>query len=116
MFGFFKKPVPDEAKIQSFCAWFLENNERIIASVENSKTDRSAMLKTLDEVEAQLAIVYRDGYQGNIEFEYGFNNTIGKWDLNLFHLNNRFLISATARICDVINLRLGDKWSANTAK
>ena len=109
MFGFFKKNVPDEAKIQCFCAWFFENNERITASVENSKTDRAAMLKTLNEVEAQLAIVYRDGYQGNIEFEYGFNAAIGKWDLNLFHLNNKFLISATARICEIINSQFGDK-------
>ena len=116
MFGFFKKAEPDAAKVDAFCAWFLANNDRIIESVENSQNDRDAMFKTLDEVEAQLAFVYRDGYKGEIEFEYGFNTHIGKWDLNLYHLNNKFLIAATAKIAEKINNELGSKWSANTAK
>ncbi len=116
MFGFFKKVEPNEAKIDAFSSWFLDNNERIIASVENSRNDRDTMFKTLDEVEAQLAVVYRDGYEGEIQFEYGFNTRIGKWDLNLYHLNNKFLIAATAKIAEKINSELGDKWSANTAK
>lgn len=116
MFGFFKKAEPNDAKIDTFCAWFAANNERIIASVENSQNDKDTMFKTLDEVEAQLAVVYRDGYKGEIQFEYGFNSSIGKWDLNLFHLNNKFLMSAAAKIAEKINQQLGDKWSANTGR
>ena len=116
MFGFFKKTEPNEAKIDSFCSWFLANNERIIASVENSQSDRDTMFKILDEVEAQLAVVYRDGYKGDIQFDYGFNTHLGKWDLNLYHLNHKFLISTTAEIAKRINRELGDKWSANTAR
>lgn len=116
MFGFFKKAEPDDAKIDAFCSWFIANNDRIIASVENSRNDNDTMFKTLDEVEAQLAAVYRDGYKGEIQFEYGFNTGTDKWDLNLYHLNNKFLISATARISGIINRQLGDKWSVNTAR
>ena len=116
MFGFFKKAEFNEAKIDAFCNWFFDNNDRIIESVENSKNDRDTMFKILDEVEAQLAIVYRDGYKGEIQFDYGFNACTGKWDLNLYHLNNMFLMRATARIAEKINRRLGDKWSANTAE
>ena len=116
MFGFCKKVEPNEAKINAFCSWFLTNNDRIIASVENRQNDRDTMFKTLDEVEAQLAVVYRDGYKGEIQFEYGFNTHIDKWDLNLYHLNNKFLIVATAKIAEKINRELGNKWSANTAK
>jgi hypothetical protein len=116
MFGFFKKAELNEAKIDSFCSWFLTNNDRIIASVENSQHDRDTMFKTLDEVEAQLAVVYRDGYKGEIQFDYGFNTHTGKWDLNLYHLDNKFLIAATTEIAKRINQKLGDKWSANTAR
>lgn len=116
MFGFFKKTELNEAKIDSFYSWFLTNNDRIIASVENSQHDRDTMFKTLDEVEAQLAVVYRDGYKGEIQFDYGFNTHIGKWDLNLYHLDNKFLIAATTEISKRINQKLGDKWSANTAR
>ncbi len=115
MFHFFKKAEPNDAKIDAFCSWFRANNERIIISDENSQNDRDTMFKTLDEVEAQLAGVYRDGYKGEIQFEYGFNNDIGKWDLNLYHLDNKFLIAATAKIAEKINRELGHKWSVNTA-
>ena len=116
MFGFFKKIEPNDAKIDIFCSWFIANNERIIASVENGQNDKETMFRTLDEVEIQLAIVYRDAYKGEIQFEYGFNSSIGKWDLNLFHLNNKFLMSATAKIAERINQQLGDKWSVNIGR
>lgn len=115
MFGCFKKPEPKEEKIDSFCTWFLANNGRIIASVENSCNDRDTMFKTLDEVEAQLRAVYHDGYKGEIQFEYGFNDNIGKWELNLYHLNNRFLISATSKIAERINNEHGDMWNVQIA-
>ena len=117
MFGFFKKAEPDEAKIDAFCVWFLTNNGRILASVENSRNDKDTMFRTLDEVEAQLAAVYRDGYRGEIHFEYGFNTHIGKWDLNLYHMNKKFLIAATTKIAEKLNRELGDTWSSvNAAK
>lgn len=116
MFHFFRKAEPSDAKIAAFCDWIVENHGRIIASVENSKNDKETMFKTLDEVEARLAMVYRDGYKGEIQFEYGFNSTNGKWDLNLFHLNNRFLVAATTKIAEVINGKLGEEWSVNTAE
>ena len=53
----------------------------IIASVENSQNDRDTMFKTLDEVEAQLAVVYRDGYKGDIQFEMSLNS-LGQDDLS----------------------------------
>jgi len=116
MLGFFRKVEPSDTKVDAFCAWFMENNGTIIASVENSGTDRETMFKMLDEVEAQLAMVYRDGYNGEIQFEYGFNQSIGKWDLNLFHLNDKFLKKATAKIAEKINGQIGELWSANTGR
>lgn len=116
MFDFFKKTEPDEVKIDAFCAWFAANHARIIVSVENRQNDKDTMYRTLDEVELQLATVYRDGYRGAIEFEYGFNPGSGKWDLNLYHRNKRFLVHATAQIAERLNRRLGDVWSVNPAK
>lgn len=113
MFGLFKKAEPNEMKINTFCSWFEDNSSRIIESMKNRENDQDTMFAVLDEVELQLANVYRDGYKGNIEFEYGFNDDIGKWDLNLFHLNDRFLIKATAKIADILNEQIGDTWSVN---
>lgn len=113
MFDLFKKTEPDAAKIDGFCDWFAANSERIIASMENRENDRETMFKTLDEVEEQLAMVYRDGYRGEIQFEYGFNAAIGKWELNLFHLNKRFLVRAASSIAEKINRQLGDTWTVN---
>ena len=61
----------DEQKVNAFVSWFFEYGDVIIDSVENRMTDRQKMLSTLDEVERQLALVYRDGYKGRIEFDYG---------------------------------------------
>ena len=70
MFGFKKKEVNVE-KVKQFSRWFFENEERIRSSVENRQNDSTAMMRVLDEVEAELAKVYRDGYNGTIEFDYG---------------------------------------------
>ncbi len=59
------------------------------------------MISVLDEVELQLASVYRDGYKGQIEFDYGGKND--EWQLNLYHKNIRFLIQATKMIANKIN-------------
>lgn len=112
--GLFKKTRPDKNKINTFCDWFVENNESIIASVENKEIDSNRMYKILDEVEMRLSIVYREGYKGNIEFDYGFNGK--KWDFNLYHMNVNFLIEATSQIADELNNRIGDKWIINTSK
>ena len=113
MFGFLKKTAPDPMKIEAFCIWFIRNKERIIASVEND--DRGMMFAVLDEVEAQLAAAYCDGYKGQIHFEYGHNPN-GKWDLNLYQMNKRFLIAATGMIAEKLNREIGSEWSVNVGK
>ena len=104
----------DEQKVTAFAAWFFEHGDRIIDSVENRMTDRQTMLSTLDEVERQLALVYRDGYQGRIEFDYG--GMEDEWELNLYHKNKPFLIRATEMIAKGINNKNDSKWKANVAR
>lgn len=114
MFGMFKKVEPSNEKIAIFCSWFVNNSNRIITSMKNRENDEDTMFAVLDEVETQLAVVYGDGYKGDIEFEYGFNTDIDKWEFNLFHLNNKFLIKATAKIADILNDQICDTWYVNT--
>ena len=116
MFGLFKKKQVDQKKVEEFCEWFISMNEEIINSVENSDKDQARMLRLLDEVEKHLAVVYRNGYEGEIQFEYGYANAINKWELNLFHLNNKFLIAATNAIATILNANLSDTWLVNTDK
>ena len=115
MFGLFKKKV-DLKKVNTFCDWFISKNEEIIESVNNSEKDHMRMMILLDEVEAQLKLVYNDHYNGRVEFEYGFDERINKWELRLFHLNNKCLISATSEIAKVLNEKLGDTWVINIDK
>ena len=96
MFSFFKTVEVDNQKVVAFVQWFCANEERIRQSVENRTTNHNEMMVMLDEVEAQLAKIYRDGYKGRIEFDYGGKDQ--DWELNLYHLNNKFLIRATSLI------------------
>ena len=117
MFHIFRKTAAidvDEQKVTAFAAWFFEHGDRIIDSVENRMTDRQTMLSTLDEVERQLALVYRDGYKGRIEFDYGGMGD--DWELNLYHKNNAFLIKATGMIAAKMNDRNDTKWKVNVSK
>lgn len=117
MFQIFRKTAVidvDEQKVNTFAAWFFEHGDMIIDSVENRMTDRQKMLQTLDEVERQLALVYRDGYKGRIEFDYGGKDD--DWELNLYHKNNAFLIKATGLIAAKMNERNDPKWRVNTSK
>ena len=117
MFHIFRKTADidvDEQKVDTFVAWFFEHGDMIIDSVENRKTDRQKMLLTLDEVERQLALVYRDGYQGRIEFDYGGMGD--DWEFNLYHRNNAFLIKATGLIATKMNERNVPKWKVNVSK
>lgn len=117
MFHIFRKTAAidvDEQKVNTFAAWFFEHGDRIIDSVENRMTDRQKMLSTLDEVERQLALVYRDGYQGRIEFDYGGMGD--DWELNLYHKNNAFLIKAAGMIAAKMNERNDPKWKVNISK
>lgn len=66
------------------------------------------MLAVLDEVELQLGKVYRDGYNGRIEFDYGGMDE--DWELNLYHKNNKFLIEATKMISDEFKNLNSDVW------
>ena len=117
VFNLFRKTAVidvDEQKVNSFVAWFFEHGDMIIESVENRMTDRQKMLSILDEVERQLALVYRDGYKGRIEFDYGGMGD--DWELNLYHENNAFLIKATNLIADKINGKNDPKWRVNISK
>lgn len=114
MFNILKKKEVSIEKVRNFCDWFTANNKRIIDSVNNSSTNHDEMMKVLDEVENELKKIYKDGYNGNIEFEYGFNGK--KWDLNLYHLNNKFLIKATTLIADNFANSLSDTWIVNVGK
>ncbi|MCM1130271.1 MAG: hypothetical protein NC310_03660 [Roseburia sp.] len=115
MFGLFKKKVSLE-KVNQFCEWFYQNNERIIQSVSQAGKDNSLMMYVLDEVENALSKVYRDGYKGSIEFEYGFNSNTQKWDLFLYHMNNKYLIEATHMIATALEAKMKDIWSIHISE
>jgi hypothetical protein len=114
MFNLFGKKTVDENKVAEFVCWFVDNCERIQLSVENREKDRQEMMKVLDEVEAHLATVYRDGYKGRIEFDYGGKDN--DWELNLYHMDKPFLINATQMIADKINKMDGCNWTVNTSR
>lgn len=107
MFGFKKKEVNVE-KVEQFSRWFFENEERIRSSVENRGNDNATMMRVLDEVEAELAKVYRDGYNGTIEFDYGGQDN--DWELNLYHKNKTFLVQATTMIAQEMNAKGNSMW------
>lgn len=114
MFNLFKTKTVDSGKVKVFCDWFIDNNKLIIESVENSANNQEKMMSYLNEVERQLALIYADGYKKDIQFEYGFNTEENKWELNLFHLNNKFLIAATNEIAEILNDKLKETWLVNT--
>ena len=117
MFHFWKKAEVDKSKVTKFVDWFFENEASIRSSVDNRETDRDTMMKMLDEVEAQLAKVYRDGYRGRIEFDYGGKEK--DWELNLYHLNKKYLIEATKMIAEELQVGLlisGKLMSANKSR
>ncbi len=104
----------DERKVRAFIDWFLENSDRITASVINRMQDRKTMLTVMDEVGEQLGLVYRDGYKGKVEFDY---YEIGdKWELNLYHSGKPFLMKATKKIADGINSLKHPLWTVHINK
>lgn len=113
MFSFKKKNV-DKTKVDSFVEWFFSNEERIRKSVENRESDRDTMLAVLDEVELQLGKVYRDGYNGRIEFDYGEMDQ--DWEFNLYHMNKKFLIEATKMISDEFDHFHSMIWKINISR
>lgn len=114
MFDFLKKVRVDQEKVHEFCDWFVDNEEKIRRSIECMRDDPNGLQSMLDEVELQLARVYRDGYRGKIEFEYGGKDE--DWELHLFHLNNKFLIRATGLIAEELNPRLAGRWVTRTER
>lgn len=111
MFPFIKPAEIDHQKVHAFVTWFCANEERIRRSVDNKDADRDMMMRVLDEVEAQLALVYRDGYKGSIEFDYGGQDM--DWELNLYHMRNKFLIKATGMIADAFEAVQLPAWKIN---
>lgn len=112
MFSFFRKKVsPDKAKIDAFTAWFASIHDELIASYLQG--DR---MKYLDEVETHLAEVYRDGYKGEVEFQYGYDPQANVMELLLFHGNRRFLVEATAELQASLAPVLGERWKVTCEK
>ena len=104
----------DEKKVNAFIEWFLGHSDMITSSMINRMQDRKTMKSVMEEVEDQLAIVYRDGYKGKIEFDYC--DVLGRWELTLYHYNKPFLIKATSLIADGINSMRLCKWTVHTRK
>ncbi len=101
---------PNSKKIEFFCNWFIENNGTLIEPINKQEQDINAIFDSIHEIRSCLAVPYRDGFKGNIEIECGYNEQQNKWELSLFHLNNAFLIKATAMIKEYLELRIGDTW------
>ena len=101
---------PNSRKIEFFCNWFIQNNEVLLEPMKKQEQDINAIFNSINEIRGCLAIPYRDGYKGSIELECGSNEQENKWELSLFHLNNAFLIKATAMIKEYLELRIGDIW------
>lgn len=114
MFNFLRQNDVDKAKVKAFADWFYSNEERIRKSVENSQIDNDTMYAVLDEVELQLGKVYRDGYKGQIEFDYGGEGQ--EWELNLYHMNNKFLKEATQMISEEFNKFNSPLWTINISR
>lgn len=115
MFHFFKKKVQPE-KIEAFCSWFCLHHTQFEENYRSLDKDDTSLKKNLDEIEAELARVYENGYQGSIEFEFGFNPSINQWELYLYHLNHRFLKEATVLLAESLNEKLKGLWIVHTGK
>ena len=105
---------PNKKKILFFCEWFIENNRIIIDSFEKIPQDTDQIQYALYEIQACLAVPYRDGYKGNIELEIGYNESENKYELRLFHLNNRYLIKVSLMIRDYLHEKIGGIWNIFT--
>lgn len=114
MLNLFGRKEPSGKKIETFCRWFVLYCDELTEGIKSGDVER--MRAGLDELERQLAFVYRDGYKGKIEFEYGFNEKIGRWELNLFHLDNRFLIKAATLIREALLPSVDGKWQINVSR
>lgn len=114
LFGNSGNSEVDEKKVNAFIEWFLGNSDKITASMIHRIQDRKTMKVVMDEVEAQLALVYRDGYRGKIEFDYC--EVCGKWELTLYHYNKPFLVKATDMIAKGINKQKHPLWKVNVRK
>lgn len=110
------KKKPNIQKIVAFCNWFIENNGILIESMLQKSQDINSIFESMNELRRCLAMPYRDGYKGNIGFEYGFNEQENKWELSLFHLNDTFLIKVTSMIQEYLEPRIGETWIIRVSK
>ena len=105
---------PNKKKILFFCEWFIENNQIIIDSFEKKPQDTEQIQHVLYEVQSCLAVPYRDGFKGDIELEIGYNKSENKYELRLFHLNNRYLMNVSWMIKDYLHEKIGGVWNIFT--
>lgn len=115
MFSFFRKKIKIE-KIEAFCEWFFQNNERIASSWKKMNEDKDRLFQVLAEIESELVKVYGASYRGKVEFELGLNKELNVMELNLYHLNDRYLIEATTCIATILNEKLKNIWTINTGE
>ena len=116
MFGFFRKKQVDPEKIDAFCKWFAEKSDAIIASFQNIENDKNTAMLFLDLTEKELTTVYRDGYKGNIEFEWGFNDNMKKFELCLFHMGDSYLLKVIPLIKARLEPMISEKWFITTSR
>ncbi|MBU1093243.1 MAG: hypothetical protein KKH01_02140 [Firmicutes bacterium] len=107
---------PNSQKIAFFCNWFIDNNELFIEPMKQKEQNITSVIESANEIQGCLAVPYRDGYKGNIELEYGFNQQENKWELDLFHLNDTFLIKTTSMIKEYLDSRIGETWIIRVTK
>lgn len=115
MFSFFRKKIKIE-KIEAFCEWFIQNNERIASAWKKMNEDKDSLFQVLSEIESELIKVYGTSYRGNVEFEFGLNKELNVMELNLYHLNDKYLIEATTCIATILNEKLKNIWTINTGE
>ncbi len=108
MFNFLKKKRVDDSKVDDFVSWFVSIEADLINSFSEGEHT-----KYLDAVEEKLMTVYSDGFSGSPEFEFGISPDMSGFEFNIYHLNNKFLKEATAKIQAKLKLLVSDKWTIN---
>ncbi len=103
-------------EIKTICDWFVENKFLIIQSASNSNNERNKAFEYLDLYKSTYATVFNNFYKGKIRFEYAYDHKIGKFILDLCHLNKKSLIKITSLIKDILSQELGDMWIINLTK
>ena len=99
-------------EVRAFCDWFIQNNESLI-NAANSESKEA--LDCIDIFESSLTKVFNRFYKGKVKFGYGFDHKVGKWTLDLCHLNKKNLVQITKLIKENLS-GLSDRWVINISR